>query len=77
MSKMKDLYIEIEDLLMDEMPVDRIVEKTGVPLAWVLEVKYNLIQDAMENIGCETMQQSMPNGVVAEGMVVVLSIIAK
>lgn len=54
MSKMKDLYIEIEDLLMDEMPVDRIVEKTGVPLAWVLEVKYNLIQNAMENIRCET-----------------------
>jgi hypothetical protein len=55
MSKMSDLYIEIEELLMEEMPVNKIAEKTGVPLAWVLEVKYNLIQDAMENIRCGTM----------------------
>jgi hypothetical protein len=50
MAKMKDLVIDIEDMLMDEMPVDRIVEKTGVPLAWVLELKYNLIQESVENV---------------------------
>ena len=50
MSTMSELYIEIEELLMDEMPVDQIVAKFGVPLAWVLEVKYELIQDAMASI---------------------------
>jgi hypothetical protein len=50
MARMKDLLIDIEEMLMDEMPVDRIVEKTGVPLAWVLEVKYNLIQNSVEAV---------------------------
>lgn len=45
MSKMKDLYIEIEELLMDEMAVEKISEKLGVPVGWVLEVKYNLLAD--------------------------------
>jgi hypothetical protein len=48
---MSELYIEIEELLMDEMPVDKIAEKTGVPLAWVLEVKYNLIAESTAVIG--------------------------
>ena len=46
MSKMNDLYIEIEELLMDEMPVEAISEKLGVPVAWVLEVKYATIAAA-------------------------------
>ena len=46
MSKMNDLYIEIEELLMDEMPVEKISEKLGVPVGWVLEVKYNLLATA-------------------------------
>ena len=46
MSKMNELYIEIEELLMDEMPVEKISEKLGVPVAWVLEVKYATIAAA-------------------------------
>jgi hypothetical protein len=48
MAKMKELMMDIEEMLMDEMPVDRIVEKTGVPLAWILEIKFNLILDSVE-----------------------------
>jgi hypothetical protein len=51
MARMKDILMDIEDMLMDEMPVDKIVETLGVPLAWVLEVKYNLIGEALNNIG--------------------------
>jgi hypothetical protein len=46
MSKMKDLYIEIEEALMQEMPVEKISETFGVPVAWVLEVKYEMIAAA-------------------------------
>ena len=46
MSKMNELYIEIEELLMDEMPVEKISEKLGVPVGWVLEVKYDLLATA-------------------------------
>ena len=46
MSKMKDLYTDIQEMLMDEMPVERIVESTGVPLAVVLEIKYDMIAAA-------------------------------
>ena len=46
MSKMKDLYTDIQEMLMDEMPVERIVESTGVPLAVVLEIKYDMIATA-------------------------------
>ena len=55
MSKMKDLYIDIEEMLMDEMSVDEIANRTGMPVAWILEVKRNLIDESMENIGCETL----------------------
>ena len=48
MGKMKDLVFEIEELLMDEMPVDMIADTVGVPLAWVLEVKYDLIRNSVE-----------------------------
>lgn len=46
MSKMKDLFTDIQEMLMDEMPVERIVESTGVPLAVVLEIKYDMIAAA-------------------------------
>lgn len=46
MGKMKDIVMDIEELLMDEMPVEKVAEKVGVPVAWVLEVKYNLIATA-------------------------------
>ena len=55
MSKMKDMLIDIEEMLMEEMSVDEIANRTGMPVAWIIEVKRNLISDAMENIGCETM----------------------
>ncbi len=48
MGKMKDLVFEIEEMLMEEMPVDMIAETVGVPLAWVLEVKYDLIRNSVE-----------------------------
>jgi hypothetical protein len=51
MGKMKDLVFEIEEMLMEEMPVDMIAETVGVPLAWVLEVKYDLIQDSIAVVG--------------------------
>jgi hypothetical protein len=47
MSKMKDLYTDIQEMLMDEMPVERIVESTGVPLAVVLEIKYDMIAESV------------------------------
>jgi hypothetical protein len=46
MGKMKDLVFEIEELLMEEMPVDMIADTVGVPLAWVLEVKYAIIAES-------------------------------
>ena len=55
MSKMKDMLIDIEEMLMEEMSVDEIANRTGMPVAWILDVKRNCISDAMENIGCETM----------------------
>lgn len=47
MSKMKDLFTDIQEMLMDEMPVERIVETTGVPLAVVLEIKYDMIAESV------------------------------
>ena len=55
MAKLKEMLMDIEEMLMDEMSVDEIANRTGMPVAWILEVKRNLISDAMENIGCETL----------------------
>ena len=55
MSKMSDLFIEIQELLMDEMSVDEIANRTGMPVAWILEVKRNFIDESLENIRCETL----------------------
>ena len=49
MAKMSELYIEIEEMLMDEMPVEKIADQFGIPLAWVLDVKYTLISEARFN----------------------------
>jgi hypothetical protein len=46
---MSEIYIEIEELLMDEMPVEKIAEQVGVPMAWVLDLKYTLISEAKFN----------------------------
>lgn len=54
MSKMSELFIEIQEMLMDEMPVDQIVKKTGAPLDWVLQVKKTLIQDSMDYVHGKT-----------------------
>ena len=55
MSKMKDMLIDIEEMLMDEMSIDEIANRTGMPVAWILEVKQNFIDESLENIRCETM----------------------
>ena len=55
MSKMKDMLMDIEEMLMDEMSVDEIAKRTGMPVAWILDVKRNLIDDSMEYIRCETL----------------------
>ena len=55
---MKDMLIDIEEMLMEEMSVDRIVEKTGAPLNWILEVKRNLIQDSMDYVHSKTFRCS-------------------
>lgn len=49
MARMSEIYIEIEELLMDEMPVEKIAEQVGVPMAWVLDLKYTLISEAKFN----------------------------
>ena len=55
MSKMKDMLIDIEEMLMDELSIDEIANRTGMPVAWILEVKRNFIDESLENIRCETM----------------------
>jgi hypothetical protein len=49
MSKMKDLYTDIQEMLVSGFSVDEIMEKTGAPLAWILEVKYSMDSYIMEN----------------------------
>ncbi len=58
MAKMSELYIDIEEMLMDEMSVDDIVERTGVPLAWVLQVKQNIIDSSMDYINSKSFRCS-------------------
>ena len=58
MAKMSELYIDIEEMLMDEMSVDDIVERTGVPLAWVLQVKQNIIDSSMDYINSKSVRCS-------------------
>ena len=55
MSKMKDMLIDIEEMLMDKLSIDEIANRTGMPVAWILEVKRNFIDESLENIRCETM----------------------
>ena len=55
MAKLKDMLIDIEEMLMDEMSIDEIANRTGTPVAWILEVKRNFIDESLENIRCETM----------------------
>ena len=55
MAKLKEVLIDIEEMLMDEMSVDEIAKRTGMPVAWILDVKRNLIDDSMEYIRCETL----------------------
>lgn len=38
MAKMKDLYIDIEEMYIAGYTVDQIVKSTGAPLEWVLEI---------------------------------------
>ena len=39
MSKMSELYIEIEELLMEGMTPSRVADSLGVPLEWVKSVE--------------------------------------
>jgi hypothetical protein len=55
MGKLKDMLIDIEEMLMDEMSVDEIANRTGMPVAWILEVKRNLLDESLENIRCGTL----------------------
>ena len=55
MSKMSNLAIEVAELLHNGNSVDEIANRTGMPVAWILDVKRNLIDDSMEYIKCETL----------------------
>ena len=55
MAKLKEMLMDIEEMLMDEMSVDEIANRTGMPVAWILDVKRNFIDESLENIRCETL----------------------
>ena len=49
MSKMSDLYIDIQEMLDSGYSMDQIVEKTGAPYDWVVEVQNSMEAYVMEN----------------------------
>jgi len=50
MAKMKELLMDIEDMLMEEMSVEAIAAKTEMPVEWIMEIKQSFILDSMDSI---------------------------
>ena len=49
MSKMSELFIDIQEMIASGYSMDKIVEKTGAPYAWVVEVQNSMEAYVMEN----------------------------
>jgi hypothetical protein len=49
MAKMKEMLIDIQEMLVSGYSIDEIVQKTGMPLAWILEVERSINDYVVEN----------------------------
>jgi uncharacterized protein YerC len=49
MAKMKEMLIDIQEMLVSGYSIDEIVQKTGMPLAWILEVERSINDYVTEN----------------------------
>jgi hypothetical protein len=49
MAKLKEMLIDIQEMLVSGYSIDEIVQKTGMPLAWIMEVERTINDYVVEN----------------------------